>query len=258
MQWISCNYLRSYILNSISEEQLCRIQLTDRSDQLPSHDFQGNQKATSCKDQTYKKTVTVQLPHLLIKKLSPVLERQEQPDGKIIYYEQLTESPNKIFWMDWIILKKYKSEFLVLMKGKEIQRKYTWSRRINFVKWTPDTELQVNLWKSTILDAAAKAKIKVHTTSSPRSGEKPCWRLRRGTKPNLTHKTCLEYTVFQALNTSAVEGADSGLRGIFSLRLLQSHVQYLRSSPCAFVTAQRLDCEKYIATPARNLAFSHP
>jgi len=91
IQWISCNYLRSYILSSISE----RIQLTDRSDQLPSHNFQENQKVTSCKDQTYKKTVTVQLPYLLIKKLSLVLEREEQPGGRIIYYEQFTESQKK-------------------------------------------------------------------------------------------------------------------------------------------------------------------
>lgn len=164
-------------------------------------------------------------------------------------------------------MKKYKSELLVLMKGKEIQRKHKQSGRIRFATWTPATELPVNPWKSTILDAAAKAKIKVlhdppkpkvHTTSSSRSGEKPRRRLPRGTKPNLTHKTCLEYTVFQALDTSAVGGADSSLRGGFSLRLLQSHTQYLRSSQRAFVIVQRSDCENYITTPARNLAFAHP
>lgn len=99
MQWISCNYLRSCIFSSASEEQPRRIQLTDTSHQLPPHDFHGNQKATSCKDQTYKKTVTVQLLHLQIKKLSPVSERQEHLDGKIIYYQQVMESQENFFGM---------------------------------------------------------------------------------------------------------------------------------------------------------------
>lgn len=113
------------------------------------------------------------------------------------------------------------------MKGKEIQRKYKWSRRINFVKWTPATELQVNLWKSTILDAAAKAKNqgplwtaetpKVHATSNQPSQQQQTLQeaaQRRQTQP---HTQNVERTVFQALNTSAVGGAESSLRGIFSL-----------------------------------------
>lgn len=45
------------------------------------------------------------------------------------------------------------------MKEEEkIQRKYKWSKRINFVKSTPALALQVNPWKNTILDAAVSAK----------------------------------------------------------------------------------------------------
>lgn len=105
--------------------------------------------------------------------------------------------------------------------------------------------------KTTILDAAAKAKIKVlyepwkPTRSTPPAVlavvRNPTGGCPEAHKPNLTHKTRLEYTLFQALNTSAVGGADSCLRGIFSVRLLQSHAQYLRSSQRAFVTVQRLN-----------------
>lgn len=52
-------------------------------------------------------------------------------------------------------------------------------------------------------------------------------------------------------------GADSNSDGIFSLCLPQSHMQHLRSSQHTFVTVQHLHCENYLATPARNLAFSH-
>lgn len=149
--------------------------------------------------------------------------------------------------------------------GKEIQRKYKWSKKINFVKWTPATELQVNLWKSTILDTAAKAKNqgplwtveahKVHATSNQPSQQQETLQeaaQRRQTQPRTQN---MEHTVFQALNTSTVGGAHSSLRGIFSLRSLQSNSQYLRSSQCTFVTIQHLDCENYIPKPAKEFSF---